>query len=294
MTEHSSATEITIHSWNLLSGGIDGADETRRLAQLAQMASWGSGLLWITEATGWHLDHGRRFRELAEATGMEYLPPVASHVGDGHNQSALYYRPSRLDANAGPPGAVGAFHHGLMRAVCTTPCGDRFLVLGTHLAYSSGVRRLEEAHHLADYGAEFGPWPDDAVLVGDMNFPDRRDTEPESWDSIPQNLHHRYREINADASFGGYDRRARDLLLASGWRDAQDEVAELRAPTTGHWYDNERVDMRLDQAYVTGDRIEVIDYRTHVSEELDRLSDHRPVELQLRLNRPADEARATA
>ncbi|GAA2254231.1 hypothetical protein GCM10010232_49040 [Streptomyces amakusaensis] len=268
---------ITLYAWNLLLGGIDEDGEQRRLAQIDRITSWEPDLLWVTEATGWHLHGERRFRELAEATGMEYLRPVPSYIGDGHNQSALFHRPTRVHAVAGPPGAVGAFHHGLMRAVCTTADGRRFLVLGTHLAHSSGERRLEEAHHLSDYGSAFGPWPSDALLVGDMNVPAPGDTEPEDWDAIPRNLHHRYREILPGGRFGGYDRRAVDLLIASGWRDAQDEVpGPVRAPTTGHWYDNEKVPMRLDQAYATG-RIRVLDYRTLVDDELDRLSDHRPI-----------------
>ncbi|MFD7552235.1 helix-turn-helix domain-containing protein [Streptomyces sp. NPDC059816] len=143
---------------------------------------------------------------------------------------------------------------------------------------------------------------------------DARDREPADWDETPRNLHHRYRETCAGGPlgtafrrarrrparrtrrdgcwgrgparrlvcpgrhYGGYDRRARDLLTGAGWRDAQDEVPALRAPTTGHWYANERVDMRLDQGYVTGD-FTVTDYRTCVSPELNRLSDHRPVDL---------------
>ncbi|MEO3976848.1 endonuclease/exonuclease/phosphatase family protein [Streptomyces sp. CAU 1734] len=278
------ATQLTFGAYNLLVGGVDGDNEERRLAQLDWMSSWSPDCLWVTEATGWHRDDGARFEELAERTGLAFLPPIATHVGDGYNQSVLYYRADLMHVVRSGPGAVGSFHHGWMRAQFDVD-GTPFLFLGTHLAYASGAARLAEAHHLADYGSRFGSWPEDGVLLGDMNCADDTDLKPDEWGAIPLNLQHRYRPVLADGTFGDdYDRSPRRLLLNSGWRDPQGDVPAVREPTTGYWYDNEQVPMRLDQAFVTGDRVEVVDYRTHVDPELDRLSDHRPIELVIRLH----------
>ncbi|MGW1976569.1 endonuclease/exonuclease/phosphatase family protein [Streptomyces sp. NPDC001889] len=282
--------EAVIIGWNLLTGGIDGADETRRLRQLERIAAWSPDLLWITEATGWHRGAGRRFTELAAATGMVHLTPVTSRVGDGYNHSVLYVRPGRVqvDDRSGLL-ADGAFHHGCLRTVLTID-GVPLTFFGTHLSHTGGAARLAEARHLADYGAAFGDWPENRLLVGDLNSPDGPDEEPGSWSDIPQNLLHRYCKIDEDGNILGYDRDARDLLLSAGWRDPQEEVAELREPTTGYWYANEQVPMRIDQSLVTGDRIEVVDYRTLTDDELDTLSDHRPSKLVIRFTPPRADA----
>ncbi|MER6913860.1 hypothetical protein ABT354_19495 [Streptomyces sp. NPDC000594] len=289
MTAQATVTKLTVHAWNLLNGGIDGASERRRLAQVERMASWGSHFLWVTEATGWHQHGGFRFQELADRTGMAFLPPITSWAGDGFNHSVLYYRPGLLRVDRSRPGPAGTFHHGWARAQFDV-AGTPLLFLGTHLAHASGAARLAEAHHLADYGQRFGDWPEDAVLVGDMNCADHTDRKPAKWSDIPLNLQHRYRTIGPDGLFGDdYDRSPRNLLLASGWRDPQADVAAVREPTTGYWYANEQVPMRLDQSLVTGPRIEVVDYRTHVDPELDQLSDHRPTELVILLHPSPDD-----
>ncbi|NUQ95055.1 MAG: hypothetical protein HOY79_00340 [Streptomyces sp.] len=288
MTMPGDATELRLLAWNIFVGGIDGEDEGRRLQQLAYLKSIVPlDLLWIIEATGWHQDDDRRFDDVTSATGLTALPPVTSHIGDQRNHSVMYYRASRLT----PTGqatqlARGAFHHGVSR-IAFQADGVPLLALGAHLSYAGGAPRLSEAHHLADYGRQFAPWPEDGVLLMDSNAPDDTDPEPDDWSAVPQNLWHRYREVRADGSFGGFDRSARRLLLNSGWRDPQTAVSELREPTVGYWYDNERVPLRLDQALVTGPRIEVVDYRTLNPEvpDLTKLADHLPVLLVIRLHR---------
>ncbi|MFE7133843.1 hypothetical protein ACFVIM_23610 [Streptomyces sp. NPDC057638] len=281
-----SPNPVKIITWNLLTGGITGADESRRLRQIELLAQWAPTLLWITEATGWHRGAGRRFAELSGATGMGHLEPVTSRVGDGVNHSVLYYDTTRVqvDDRSGLL-ADGVFHHGCQRAWLTID-GVPLTFFGTHLSYAGGEARLAETRHLADYGADFGDWPTRRVLVGDMNSADHSDKEPPSWDAIPANLIHRYCKVDEDGNILGYDRDARDLLLRAGWRDPQAEVAELRAPTTGYWYENENVPMRIDQGFVAGDRIKVVDYRTLTGVELDTLADHRPTLLTVQLLPP--------
>lgn len=273
---------LKLIAWNVFLGGIDGHDESRREAQVQYLARQDADFIWITEASGWHRDHGRRFRDLAIATGTTHCPPVTTHIGDGHNHSCLFFRHDRVREVSYSELARGALHHGAARAVFDVN-GTRLLILGTHLAYADGDSRLREAHHFADYARPFGNWPPNAVLLGDLNMPDDNDEGPDSWEQVPQNLWHRYRRIRDDGSFGDLDRRARTMLLASGWRDPQCAVDAERAATTGYWWDNERVPMRIDQALITGGQLEVVDYRTHDTPPLRKLSDHLPLELTIGL-----------
>lgn len=301
MTTLRDATTLDLLGWNILNGGIDGDQEYRRERQIDFLASLPDlDFLWIMEATNWH--ERNRFADLADATGLTALPYVTSANGDGINHSCLYYRADKLRLTSPSRElARGAFHHGATRAEFEVN-GVRLLVLGAHLTYSSpAARLLLEAPHLADYGQPFPGWPEDGVLIMDSNGPDLHDPEPEDWSAVPQNLWHRYREWLPDGSYGGWDTQALQMLLKAGWRDPQVDVPIRRAPTVGYWYENERVPLHLDQALVTGRRIEVVDYRTlgaplsfapdiptpdtpGTDLALTDLTDHLPVHLRIRLH----------
>lgn len=301
MTTLTDATQLDLIGWNILSGGIDGAQEHRRERQIDFLASLQDlDLLWIMEATGW--DQQDRFADLADATRLTALPYVTSSNGDGRNHSCLYYRADRLRlVSPSSMLARGAFHHGAIRAEFEVN-GVRLLVLGAHLTYSSPAGRLLEAPHLADYGKKFGDWPEDSLLVMDSNGPDLHDPEPENWSAVPQNLWHRYRKRLPDGTYGGWDTDALQMLLNAGWRDPQAGVPVRRKPTVGYWYENEQVPLHLDQVLVTGRRIEVVDYRTLGAPRsfapdipfvetpgtdlgLTDLADHLPVHLRFRVHR---------
>lgn len=300
------STELELLGWNVLNGGIDRGDRGFHDYRFEQQIDYLASLpdldfLWIMEGTDWHLGDGRRFKDLADATGLTALPYVTSRVGEGRNHSVLYYKAEKARLVRSSELARGAFHHGVTRAEFEVD-GVRLLLLGAHLAYSSGAARLGEAHHLADYGQQFNDWPEDSVLLMDANGPDRYDPEPEDWSAVPRNLWHRYRKMLRDGSFGGWDLDAPNLLIGSGWRDPQDEIPHRRRPTVGYWYENEQVPLHLDQALVTGRCIEVRDYRTLGAPQsfapdipapdspdsdldLTGLSDHLPTHLRIRLHR---------
>lgn len=239
--------------------------------------------MWITEATGWHRDNGVRFRELAHATNMTHLPPVTSQVGDGNNHCVAYYNPRTLtEIESTDRIGKGRFQHGLQRAVFQASNGTRFLFFGTHLSFSGETALMQEVGYMADYGKQFGPYPAEAVTLMDANFLDDSDGEPD-WNAMPSNLWHRYRSVQKDGTFGPADRKARRTLLISGWRDPQKDVAELREPTTGFFYENEKVPLRIDQALYTGPKISVMDYRTL---DTGMMSDHKAVWLVFTLDSP--------
>ncbi|MGW1785101.1 hypothetical protein ACWCQQ_39310 [Streptomyces sp. NPDC002143] len=174
-------TELELLGWNVLNGGIDrddrGFHDYRFEQQIDYLASLPDlDFLWIMEGTDWHLGDGRRFKDLADATGLTALPYVTSRVGEGRNHSVLYYKAEKARLVRSSELARGAFHHGVTRAEFEVD-GKRLLLLGAHLAYSNGAARLGEAHHLADYGQQFNDWPEDGVLLMDANGPDGYDPE---------------------------------------------------------------------------------------------------------------------
>ncbi|MGW6603129.1 hypothetical protein [Streptomyces sp. NPDC055036] len=301
-------TELSLLGWNTLLGGIDrddrGFHDHRFEQQIDYLASLPDlDFLWIMEGTDWHLGEGRRIHDVAEATGLTAIPYEyeTSRPQEGRHHTVLFYRAEKARlVTAGDLGR-GAISLGATRAEFEVN-GVRLLLLGAHLSYSCGTARLGEAHHLADYGRQFDHWPQDSVLLMDANSPDRRDPEPQDWSAIPRNLWHRYRKVLPDGEFGGWDLDAVNLLIASGWRDPQDEIPLRRRPTVGYWYANEQVPLHLDQALVTGRRIEVTDYRTLGAPQsfapeipapadspdsdldLTDLSDHLPYLLRIRLH----------
>jgi hypothetical protein len=105
-------------------------------------------------------------------------------------------------------------------------------VFGTHLNPLDPTARLGEVRGwLTDNGRPFPGMPPRAVCLGDLNTPDR---EPASRDSVPRNLHSRYRLVTDFGAFGDADRRAVRVLLRSGWRDPHDILRIPRPPTVGH------------------------------------------------------------
>ncbi|MEE1798097.1 hypothetical protein PUR57_05295 [Streptomyces sp. JV176] len=162
----------------------DDPHEYRRYGQIRTLAQLDPAptFVGIQEATGWHRDGWRRLHQLANALDMVALHPVTSHVGDGENHTALLYRPSAATLRTYTPGvAIGAFHHGLLRATFDVD-GRDVMVLVTHLNPVDGTARLAEAKRLTDYAGDFPGTPGRAVLLMDGNMPSDDDPEPD-WDN---------------------------------------------------------------------------------------------------------------
>ncbi|MFC9431828.1 endonuclease/exonuclease/phosphatase family protein [Streptomyces sp. NPDC056987] len=243
-------------SSNAFNGGIDPDDphEHRRHGQIHTLAQLDPApdFLGIQEATGWHRDGWRRLHQLANALDMVALHPVTSHVGDGENATALLYRPSAAKLLSYTPGVgVGAFHHGLLRAIFDVG-GRTVMVFVTHLNPFCGTARLSEVKRLTDYAGAFPGTPERVVLLMDGNMPADHDPEPDWDNNVHAHLHARYRLVNADGSFGAMDRRAMGALKAAGWVDPQDHLAIPRNATVGHWYENEPTPLHLDHILTAG------------------------------------------
>ncbi|MEU3973411.1 endonuclease/exonuclease/phosphatase family protein [Streptomyces bacillaris] len=273
-------------TWNLYCGGLDGADESRLRVQTEILADLAPDILCLPECTWWDEADERRLWQTAHRLGLAPVNMVRSYVGDGRNHTTLFYRPSRLQLIGRRTLGAGVFHHALIRArLRPVEAGGEgapdFLAFGTHFSHLDGDARLREARWLTDYGGEFPGVPPRAILLGDLNTPDR---EPEDWSLIPKNLHSRYRLVLPNGEFGGSDRRALQVLLNSGWSDPQELTGEERAATVGYFYPNEPVPWSLDYGLVSG--LKVTAYRTYVTSAAESASDHLPVVLDAEVGPP--------
>ncbi|GLX54450.1 hypothetical protein Shyhy01_73990 [Streptomyces hygroscopicus subsp. hygroscopicus] len=229
MTATASLRAIT---YNTFCGGLDAGDDARLRVQTDMLAGLKPDLLCLQECTGWT---NRHLCQVANTLRMVPIAMVRSRVHrepGTPNGTTLLYKPSVLQLVDWCALGQGVFHHALIqawlrpRAAVDDSCD--FLAFGTHFAWPDGDGRLREARMLTDYGGAFPGAPGGAVLLGDLNTPDR---EPDDWAVIPKNLHSRYRFVRPSGKFGGTDQRAVHVLLESGWRDPQmSSVTPLRLP----------------------------------------------------------------
>ncbi|MFF8991166.1 endonuclease/exonuclease/phosphatase family protein [Streptomyces sp. NPDC014983] len=272
--------ELRAITYNLLTGGLDAGDDTRLRAQTEMLAHLTPDILSLQECTGWT---NRHLCQVADALGMVPVGMARSRVRrvpDPYNGTALLIRDSSVRLMDWWIVGEGDFHHALIRAQLrpvaagSDPSSD-FTVFATHFDWSSGAARLDEARMLTDYGGPFPGAPRGALLLGDLNTPDRHP----DWSLVPRNLHSRYRLVSPDGHFGRADRRAVQVLLESGWQDPQMLFGDPEAASVGYYYPNEPVLLRLDYTLVSG--LVVTSYAIYDTPAARGLSDHLPVVLDV-------------
>ncbi len=271
-----SENTVRCMTWNLLLGGLDDGNSDRLLDQLTLISAYAPDVLCLPEAARWHEQDDRLLHLAEDATGLKTAMLARSATGQGVNATALMFNSEKVRLVGEPVRrAEEAFHHALIRAVFrpagVADEGGDFVVLATHLNPFDPGARLGEARWMTDYAGQSPKFPPRAVLLGDLNTPDR---EPVSWTAVPTNLHSRYRLVLNDGSFGAVDRRAVRALLNSGWRDPHDLLGLPRQPTVGHFFPTERVPWALDYALVAG--LDVRQVFTHPFSTGFTLSDHLP------------------
>ncbi|MFH7336624.1 endonuclease/exonuclease/phosphatase family protein [Streptomyces sp. KHY 26] len=291
MTATASLRAIT---YNTFCGGLDAGDDARLRVQTDMLAGLKPDLLCLQECTGWT---NRHLCQVANTLRMVPIAMVRSRVHrepGTPNGTTLLYKPSVLQLVDWCALGQGVFHHALIqawlrpRAAVDDSCD--FLAFGTHFAWPDGDGRLREARMLTDYGGAFPGAPGGAVLLGDLNTPDR---EPDDWAVIPKNLHSRYRFVRPSGKFGGTDQRAVHVLLESGWRDPQMVFGDPAAATVGHFWDTEPNPWRLDYTFTAG-HVQATDYFVWDTPVARRLSDHLPVVCDLMTRRDEQSATGTS
>ncbi|MGI5526852.1 endonuclease/exonuclease/phosphatase family protein [Streptomyces syringium] len=268
-------------TYNILSGGIDSdGSEWRRLGQIDFLSSLHADVIAVQELRGWDEGGWWRLWALANSLGMVPLPPVISARGRG-GHLALLYRPQsvRID-DYESDAARGAFHHGLGRA--RLHIRDQLLtVLFTRLCPLGGAERYAEAQWLAGYGGTYEGEPQRVVLLGDLNTIGPHDIEP-PWSRLPASLRSRHCHLTAGGSFGDTDRRAIQLLAATGFHDPFDVLGEKPPRTVGYWSPAEQADRRSDFILANWNLVDQIAAATvHDTETTRILSDHLPVVVEL-------------
>ncbi|MEU6460307.1 endonuclease/exonuclease/phosphatase family protein [Streptomyces sp. NPDC046976] len=279
MTPHRLLRAIT---YNLLLGGLDAGNDDRLRAQVEMLAALAPDVLCLQECTGWT---NRHLRWAADVLGMVLVGMVPSRVRrvpSPPNFTVLLIRPSTVRLVDWWSVGEGVFHHALIMAwLRLVAAGDNpdddLLVLGTHYSWVDGSVRLRESRMVTDYGGPFPGVPRGALLLGDLNTPDR---EP-NWADVPRNLQSRYRIVKSDGTFGHADRRAVQVLFQSGWTDPQTVIGDPEAASVGYKYDNEKVPLRLDYTLVSG--LEPTGCFIHDTDEARDLSDHLPGVLDVKV-----------
>ncbi|MEU1660628.1 endonuclease/exonuclease/phosphatase family protein [Streptomyces griseofuscus] len=277
MTASTTPVPLRAVTYNLLAGGLNAGDDTRLRAQTKMLARLGPDILGLQECTGWTNRHLRRLADELAMVPITMAPSRVRRVPGPPGGTALLIRPSSIRVMDHWIVGEGVFHHALIRALLRPVAagddpGSDFTAFATHFSWSSGDARLDEARMLTDYGGPFPGAPRGALLLGDLNTPDR---EPPHWSLVPANLHSRYRLVKNDGAFGRADRRAVQVLLKSGWQDPQANFGNPQAASVGYYYSNEPVPWRLDYALVCG--LAVSDYFIHDTPGARKLSDHLPV-----------------
>ncbi|MEU2305141.1 endonuclease/exonuclease/phosphatase family protein [Streptomyces misionensis] len=264
-------------TYNMLNGGLDAGTDTRLRAQTDMLASLTPDILSLQECTGWTNHH---LSWMARTLGMVPVAMVPSHVRrvpSPSNGTSLLIRSSTVRLIDWWSVGEGTFHHALIRAllrpaaVGDDPSSD-FTVFATHFGWSSGDARLTEARMLTDFGGPFPGAPRGALLLGDLNTPDR---DLADWSRVPENLQSRYRLVRPDGTFGAADRRAVQVLLNSGWQDPQTIFGDHEAASVGYFWETEQEPGRLDYTLITG--MEAVGYGIHDTPDARKLSDHLPV-----------------
>ncbi|MET8609853.1 endonuclease/exonuclease/phosphatase family protein [Streptomyces misionensis] len=271
------ASPLRAVTYNTFCGGLDAGVDTRLRLQTEMLHGLRPDVLCLQEGLGWTHRH---LCQVADALGMVPVTMARTRVQrepGPPNYTAMLYNPAALQLLDWCAVGRDAFHHALIQARLRPRAakdGRRdFFAFGTHFAWPDGDSRLREARFLTDYGGTFPGAPGGAVLLGDLNTPDR---EPENWESIPRNLHSRYRLVLPTGEFGGADRRAVQVLLESGWQDPQKKFGDPAAATVGYFYPNEPVLWRLDYTFTSG-YVTPVDYFVWDTAAARKLGDHLPV-----------------
>ncbi|MEU5498011.1 endonuclease/exonuclease/phosphatase family protein [Streptomyces griseofuscus] len=264
-------------TYNTYCGGLDSGDDARLRRQVEMLRNLKPDLLCIQEAQGWTNRHLCQVADAVEMVPVTMAPSRVRRDPGPPNGTVVLYAPSALQLMDWCVVGKEAFHHALIQARLR-PRGAKddqrdFVAFGTHLAWSDGDRRLAEVRFISDYGGTFPGAPGGAVLLGDLNTPDR---EPPDWSLIPSNLHSRYRLVGPGGEFGGADRRAVQVLLESGWQDPQRKFGDPAAATVGYFYRNEPVFWRLDYVLTSG-YVKPVEYFIWDTAAARKLSDHLPV-----------------
>ncbi|WP_261399363.1 endonuclease/exonuclease/phosphatase family protein [Streptomyces misionensis] len=265
-------------TWNLYLGGLDNGDDKRLRAQTEILVGLSPDVLCLQECMGWDAHDERILFQTADALGMAPVRMARSRIGDGRNYTALLYRPSSLRLMGQRTLGEGTFHHALIRArlrpVAAEDDTNDFVAFGTHFSWVDGDSRLGEARWMTDYGGIFPGVPPRALLLGDLNTPDR---EPANWSLTPQHLQSRYRVVLDNGDFGPADQRPVKVLLNSGWQDPQTLTGKARTATVGYWWDNEKKQDPWSLDYILTSGMQPVDYFTYDTQSARVASDHLPV-----------------
>jgi exodeoxyribonuclease III len=266
-------------TYNIKTGGHDGADSSRLDAVLRVVASLRPDVLALEELRGFA--RGPLLDRVAATLGM--VPRLARSLFG--QPVAVLVRPPYpvLSARA----VAKPFHHAAVRVVVGTARGP-LTVVGTHFHPHFGTRRLWEARWAASAvrGAELG------VVMGDLNALDPWTAHEERLSRLSVPFRGRHLTLR-----GRIDTRAVAALSRSGLvdvfhtvepREAQAAVTRRVDSAPTGLGGEEFSGMRLDYLLATP-ALAALVRECHIADggETDVASDHYPVVADLDLDPPA-------
>ncbi|MFD7763590.1 endonuclease/exonuclease/phosphatase family protein [Streptomyces microflavus] len=264
---------LRVGSYNVMDGGGE-----RWAEQMELLASLDLDVLGIQEAKHWERQDHARLHATAAKLGMQALfAPSRSH---GCHLVLLYRWPRVNCAGFQPDISGGRFHHTASRALLEVD-GLALRILHTHLHPFAPSARLTEAGWLTEYAAADGL----SLLIGDLNTSGSGDPDPADWGQVAAHLHSRHRQVLADGSYGGTDRRAMHALMNAGFVDPPRHLGLTPPRTAGYWGGNELWDRRSDYVLVSPCLAPTIHEHLVVDTPVTQaLGDHLPTVTVLNLN----------
>ncbi|MDF5758411.1 endonuclease/exonuclease/phosphatase family protein [Spongiactinospora sp. TRM90649] len=250
--------KLTVGTYNLDEGGLDGGDESRLLNQLDLLAPLGLDLLGIQEAKRWDAgpkdDNDRLLNLAAARLGMSYRALVHSNHHGCHLAVFVRERSGLRVVREHHDQAVPWWHALAAVELAVDGWPRPLWFLNTHLAPASPTTRKAEAEAFDLFRGR------DTILVGDFNAAAVDESPADGPGVHPAQARRKS------------DRAAAQAIEESGFLDLATVFGDP-APTVGHRHGPS---YRADRIYSNLRRGAWKSY-TVVQERDKPLSDHRPV-----------------
>ena len=153
---------MRLMTYNVLTGGRDGASDARLASVESVIASVNPDILVLNECNGFEQDGQRTLFRLESTLGMR---GVLAEAESGFHVALFVRRGRLLEARC----LRREVHHAVLSAALEID-GQVVRVIGAHLCPFSGATRLLEVQHLIRYLRE-----DNVFILGDLNSLSPRD-----------------------------------------------------------------------------------------------------------------------
>ncbi len=251
-------------TYNILTGGLDGLDDSRWPLIVDVIRQANPDILVLNECNYFELERNRNFHRMERETSMH---GVMAHAETGFHV-AIFARNAHFIESRD---TSQSFHHAMLETLIAWE-GCEIRVVGVHMCPFGGHSRTQEAEYLTRFSRE-----DELVFIaGDMNAVSPRDekrVDMGGWAQRRKSRHLLPGTLELDT-------RAMTILEGSGLVDlgAQAGINETPTVLTPLRSDHDTYRLRID--YVFGNQRVANGLRSAKvleGDKPDRASDHYPV-----------------